>query len=146
MANIAAALRQEITRLARREIRRETAQLRQATARFRKDRADLRKRVAELEQLVSKLKRALPVAPDPTPADLEGLRYSTRTVRANRKRLGLSAADFAALCGVSEQTVYNWEHGSTRPDKKKIAVLVSLRSLGRRAAKDQLERLEKGAR
>jgi len=38
-----------------------------------------------------------------------------QVVHAQRKRLGLSAADYAKLIGVSSLTVYNWEHGRTRP-------------------------------
>jgi putative transcriptional regulator len=37
-------------------------------------------------------------------------------VRATRKRLGLSQAEFAARFGFQPATLRNWEQGRTRPD------------------------------
>jgi putative transcriptional regulator len=37
-------------------------------------------------------------------------------VRATRKRLGLSQAEFAARFGFQAATLRNWEQGRTRPD------------------------------
>jgi DNA-binding transcriptional regulator YiaG len=57
--------------------------------------------------------------------ELEGVRYSARSVRAQRKRLGLSAADYGKLVGVSGLTVYSWEHGTSRPRQAQLAALVA---------------------
>ncbi len=48
MPNIAAALRQEISRLARKEIRSQTVKLRKASAEYRRHIADLRQCVQHL--------------------------------------------------------------------------------------------------
>ena len=141
MPNIISAFRAEITRLARREVRRETALLKKATAQFRKDRAGLRRRVKGLEGLVARLQRVLPAPGVPVANDaaLEGVRYSQRGVKANRKRLGLSASAFAKLCGVSEQTIYNWERGNSRPRAAQLGALLALRGIGKREAAARLE-------
>jgi len=41
--------------------------------------------------------------------------------------------------GVSEQTVYNWEAGSSKPQAKQLAALVAVRGLGKREAVKRLE-------
>jgi DNA-binding transcriptional regulator YiaG len=55
-------------------------------------------------------------------------------VRAQRRRLRLSAADFGRLVGVSGQTIYQWEQGKSRPRRSQFAALVALRSTRRRDA------------
>ncbi len=39
-------------------------------------------------------------------------------------------------------TIYNWESGSTKPSRKHLATLVSLRGIGMREATKRLELLE----
>ncbi len=48
-------------------------------------------------------KRRLAEAPKASAA--EGVRFSPRWVKADRKRLGLSAKDYGLLVGVSAQTI-----------------------------------------
>ena len=145
MPNIAVTFRQEITRLARREIRKEIRGLRRASAQFRKDIAGLKRRVSELQGEAAKRERQLPKdgVPQRAEAEAEGLRFSARGLRSNRKRLGLSAASYAKLVGVSEQTIYNWEQGARHPLRQKLAVLRALRGIGKREA---LARLEQSGR
>jgi len=63
------------------------------------------------------------------------------TTRPTR-RLGLSAADYARLVGVSSLTIYNWEHGKSRPRKEQLAALVAVRGIGKREALRRLELLK----
>jgi len=65
-------------------------------------------------------------------------RFSVRSVVAQRKRLGLSAADFGKLLGVSGATIYGWESGKTRPRKSQLAKMGTVRGLGKREAKKRL--------
>ena len=60
-------------------------------------------------------------------------------LKAQRRRLKLSAADFGKLLGVSGLTIYNWEQGTTRPRKHHLAALVAVREMGRREALAKLE-------
>jgi DNA-binding transcriptional regulator YiaG len=141
MPNIAVTFRQEITRLARREIRTEIRGLKRASAQYRKDIAGLKRRVSELQAEAARIERQLPkgVVPKVAEAEAKGVRFSAGGLRSNRQRLGLSAASYAKLVGVSEQTIYNWERGVRHPLRHKLAVLSALRGIGKRDAHARLE-------
>jgi DNA-binding transcriptional regulator YiaG len=65
---------------------------------------------------------------------VESIRFSARSVKAQRNRLGLSAADYGKLVGVSGLTIYNWEHDKSRPRQAQLAALVAVRGIGKREA------------
>jgi DNA-binding transcriptional regulator YiaG len=73
---------------------------------------------------------------------LEGVRFSARSVRAQRRRLGLSAADYGRLVGVSALTIYNWESGKSRPRQAPFAAVVAVRGIGKREAAERLASLD----
>ncbi len=54
----------------------------------------------------------------------------------------MSQEDYASLVGGSKQTIYNWEHGTTKPGGEHVATLVSLRGIGKREAQKHLELLK----
>ena len=99
--------------------------------------AGLSKQVAYLEQ--QERKRASSKAPK---ASTEGRRFSSRGLRAHREKLDLSAAEYAGLVGVSAQSIYNWEHGKSKPGDEQLGSLVAVRDLGKREALKRLELLE----
>jgi DNA-binding transcriptional regulator YiaG len=142
MPNIAVTLRQEITRVARREIRRETQILRRASAQYRRLIAELRRETKKLQSDVIRFALQASRNAAPTPRVLEAdsgkVRFSAKSVSSQRKRLGISAADYGKLIGVTGHTVYKWEHGTARPRKAQIAALGSLRTLGKREALSRL--------
>ena len=72
---------------------------------------------------------------------VEGIRFSPRWLKGNRERLGISAADYGTLVGVSSLTIYNWEGGKAKPSKNKLAALAAVRGLGKREALKRLEML-----
>ena len=72
---------------------------------------------------------------------MENARFSVKGLRSHRKYLDLSAADYGKLLGMSGKTVYDWEHGKTHPRKRQLAVLVAVRSMGRREARARLAQL-----
>ena len=63
-------------------------------------------------------------------------------MKAQRQRLGLSAADYGKLVGVSGITIYNWEHEKATPRKAQLAALVAARGIGKREALKKLAELE----
>ena len=135
MPDIASVLKEEIARLARKELRRETEPLKKAVASYRTEIAALKRRVAALEQQLSSAeRRAARSAPVPPPgeADPARHRFSAARLRVQRERLGLSAADFAQLLGVSAQTIYDWEAETTRPRPQQVAAIAALRGIGKR--------------
>ncbi len=144
MPNIATVLRAEICRLAKREIKSATGTAKQAVAQFRRDIAKLKREVGtqakEIAFLKGQEKRRLGLRPTEEP--LEGVRFSSRSVKAQRARLELSAADFGRLVGVSGLTIYHWESGEARPGKANLAALVAVRKFGKREAIKKLEMLK----
>jgi len=142
MSNIAIALRAEITRLARRELRSETAKLKKASAQFRSDIAALKRRLAAAEKQLSRRIAGKISAPEPADADAP-IRFSARSLVAQRKRLGLSAADMGVLLGVSAQTVYGWEAKKSRPRQVQMAAIGAVRALGKKEAGARLKQLAK---
>ncbi|MBN1507035.1 MAG: helix-turn-helix transcriptional regulator [Sedimentisphaerales bacterium] len=144
MPNIAAVLKEEIVRLARRETRRQTNVLKRASAQYRKDIAELKRRVSDLQRKVTPLqKQVLKSVPSQVAkVDAQRLRFTASGLRSQRARLGLSAADCGRLIGVTDQTIYNWEHKASRPRKEQLARIASLRRMGQREAGARLEQLK----
>jgi len=145
MPNIAAVLKEEIARLARKEIRKETAAVQKASSQYRRDLAALKRQIAELHRQVSLLEGKVLAEPgDTTPVDDNTrVRFSARGLRSQRKRLGLSATDYARLVGVSPQSIRNWERGTTRPRKEQVLALAALRTIGKREAEARLRQTAK---
>jgi len=149
MPNIAVVLKDEIARIARKEVRAQTDDFKKASAQYRTHIAALRRRVDELER---QLKRAGKTGGRAAPAAAEGdedegglgtpRRFSATRLSAQRKKLGLSAADFAALLGVSGQSVYKWEHGEARPRARQLEAIAELRGIGKREAAARLAKLQ----
>ena len=144
MSNIAAVLKQEITRLARKEAKAQTATLHKANAQYRRDIAQLKRQAAELAKQVGFLekqerRRAAKGAPA---ASVEGRRFSRRGLKTHRQRVELSAGNYANLIGVSAQTIYSWESGKSRPRDEQLASLLAVKELGQREALKRLELLE----
>jgi DNA-binding transcriptional regulator YiaG len=144
MTTLAVALKDEIRRLARKEIKAHTASTAQAVAQHRREIAKLKRQAREQEKKIAFLEaqeRKRLGRPEPLNGTVEEARFSARSVKAQRSRIGLSAAAYAKLIGVSPLTVYNWEHGKSRPRKEQLASLVSLRGIGKRQAQAKLELL-----
>ncbi len=143
MPNIAAVLKEEISRLARREIRKETGSLQKASAQYRRDIAALKREVGSLQKQVALLERKVLTKP-PVASNMKKrstVRFSAKGLRTQRKRLGLSAGDYAKLVGVTPQSIYNWERESARPRKDQVAVLAALRGIGKKEAAARLRQL-----
>ena len=142
MSNVASVLKDEIARVARKEIRRENSTLKKASTIHRSEIAALKRRVLELERRLGRLGRAGESA-KPTAANEDsvsaGTRFSGKSMAAQRRRLGLSAAECGLLIGASSQSIYNWEEGKARPRAQHLPAIFALRNLGRRQASEILE-------
>lgn len=144
MPNIASVLKEEIARVARKEGRAETQQLKKSSAHFRSDIAALKRRISALEQLVARLgkaagkKAATATATATADEGTTSFRFSASGLLAQRKRLGLSAAEAGRLLGVSDQSVYKWENGKTRPRASQFSAIAELRSLSKKQAAARL--------
>ena len=143
MPNFASALRDEIRRLARKELRAQLEPIAKRGTEQRKAIAELRRQVAKLERKVHFLegreRGRLKSTSTPAPTDApEGVRFSPKWVRADRKRLGLSAREYALLVGVSTLTIYNWEKGRSQPRPRQLAAWTEVCGIGQAAAMRRL--------
>jgi len=144
MPNLASVLKEEVRRLARKEIRENTGATQRATARARRDIADLKRQVQDLNRRLAFIEKqerrrvGKPAKEMPT----DQIRFSPRWLKAHRERLGLSAADYGKLVGVSQLTIYNWEKGVSKPRAAALSSLATVRKLGKREALKRLELLE----
>lgn len=144
MANIASLLKSEISRVARKEVRGETAGLKKAISSYRSEIAALKRRALALEGELRRLSKA---AGKSAPAAIDGeapahaLRFSPKGLASQRKRLGLSAHECGLLVGASGQSIYNWEDGKARPRAKHLQALAALRGMGKKDAAARLGEL-----
>lgn len=136
MANVAAVLKTEISRVARKEVRAEGAEIRKALAQQKAQIASLRKTVADLTKALAKLQKVanahqVSIADAATDADDgDGVqrRFSPTRLLAHRQKLGMSVAQYAALVGVSSPTLRAWELGKRRPSDEQLKLVVAARA------------------
>jgi DNA-binding transcriptional regulator YiaG len=148
MANLNSALNERIARVARKTMRSETGTVRRLVTQHRRDLAALKRTVKELTHrlgfIEQKARETMGIEPPPEPG--ERVRFSARSVKAQRRRLGLSAEKFGKLVGVTGLTIYSWEAGKFRPRRTQMANLVAARQLGKREALKRLAGLNGNAK
>lgn len=135
MSTFANQLKNEISRLAKKEVRAETQALKKASVQYRGEIAALKRRIAGLEALIKKQSRGAGRAKVVEAAEEEGgtsLRFRVAGFAALRKKLDISAAEMGKLLGVSAQSVYHWETGKTKPRASQLAAISAVRKMGKR--------------
>ena len=162
MANLANALKEEVGTLVRKELRRQTADADKARAQYERDIATLKREVQELERALSSSDTppgGPAVTRKKTSGDAASIRQAANAasasagqspqdplsgdaLKAHRERLGLSGDNYGKLVGVSELSIYNWEHGKARPRKSSVEALMAIRRIGKREAGRRLAALE----
>lgn len=127
--SIMSELKAEVSRLARKEIKRELEPVKRVNAAQRKLIANLRRDITELQGEVARLRKASGVAPKPVEEDGEATRFwmSGKGVITLRKRLGLTQIEFAKLTGVTQQSVVRWEKTDGKIPFRGKSVQASLR-------------------
>ncbi|MEM9532844.1 MAG: helix-turn-helix domain-containing protein [Pseudomonadota bacterium] len=140
------ALRSEIERVARRQIRQENEALRKAATRHRSDIAELKRQHKQLQRQIDRLDKDLARARSQAPKAGEApsqptrrIRFSADWLRKHREKLGLSANDYGSLVGVHPITIYNWEQGKSKPRLAQLEKLAEVRGIGKREAVRRLE-------
>ncbi len=119
MPNIAVVLKDEISRLARKEIRKEFKQSAERERKLKKTVSELRQRIEQLERAQGKLDRTaqkgvVAGAIKASEQADEEVRFwvTAKGIRALRAKLKLSQAELGKLIGVTGQTIYQWEHST----------------------------------
>jgi len=143
MPNIASALKDEITRVARKEIRKETEGLRKSSGLFRAEIFTLKRRISDLERLVARSGKVAGVEKKAKvdPEQASRVRFTAKGLVSLRQRFGLTAAEMGALLGVSAQTIYNWEAEKSSPRQKQLEAYAAVRGLGKKQVAARLEAL-----
>ena len=142
MPDIAAILKGEITRLARKQIRDDTLDLKKTIAPYRAEIAALKKRTQALEQQIKRLSKGMSKVHAPADGESDKAhRFSAKGLAKNRQRLGLSAQDFGALIGASALSIYKWEKGEVRPRDQHVQAIAAIRTMGKKEATAHLEQL-----
>lgn len=140
MANIASILKAEIARVARKEVRLEVEALKKSSTQHRSAIAQLKRQVADLEKELKAARRQVAMKSRESDAGAtdKPRRFSATRLAAHRRKLGLSAAAYGKLVGMSGATLYLWEQGKSRPNPEQVKKLAAVRALGRRAVQDRL--------
>lgn len=142
MPDVAHVLKQEITRLARKEVKAAFDPLKDQL----KDLAgELKKQQKALDSLQKTLQAQASqdqTASSPQPAEPNSRpRLTPQSIKRHRLRLKLSQGDLGRLLGVSTNTIVRWEAGSSKPRATHRESLIELRDIGIRQAKAQLQAL-----
>lgn len=143
MANLAAVLKEEVARLARKELRAEIDALRKSSSHYRSEIAALKRRLADLERQVGRLGKVTAKVAEADIAEPAEAKHRFRIggFITLRKKLGLTADAMGKLLGVSGQSIYLWESGRTSPRPSQLAVIASMRKIGKREALKRLEEM-----
>ena len=144
MSTFAKSFRDEVTRLARKEAKAAVAPIRKPSGANRSAVADLKRRVAALEKETRRLAALLAKIPPPAATPAAGdqkARITGKGMRALRRKLRLSGAELGQLVGITGAAVYAWEkrNGPLRVRPTTRAAILSIRTLGAREAKAQLQ-------
>jgi DNA-binding transcriptional regulator YiaG len=140
MSKLATTLKEEITRLGRKEARRIALPLKRRVLSLERL---VREQRASFKQLARQAAVAISRASRPTAAaggdEGDRARLTPRNIKGLRKKLRLSQAQFAKLAGVTPVAVYFWESGRTKPRGRTRAAIIGLRGIGVREATRRLD-------
>ncbi|ALK88933.1 helix-turn-helix domain-containing protein [Limnohabitans sp. 63ED37-2] len=143
MSNFAAQLKTEISRIAKKESRTQSAVLKKAQATHRAEIADLKRRIASLEAVVRRLAKTptRTITPVKEETEPQSLRFRADGFASLRKKFGLSAVQMAQLLGVSNQSVYHWEAGKSKPRAAQLQAIAAVRKLGKKEVTARLAQM-----
>jgi DNA-binding transcriptional regulator YiaG len=135
-------LQSEITRLARKEIKKELDPVKRVNAAQRGLIANLRRDVTELQREVARLQKATGTVAPVEEETTQNFWLSGKGVVSLRKRLQLTQAELAVLADVSNQSVMKWEkHEGKVPFRKAetLARMQVIRGMSKTKAWAELE-------
>ena len=163
MPTLAALLKEEISKIARKEVQDQVRDLnktvreqRDAIARLEKQLGSAKAKAAAKPAAKPAAKAAAKSAAKPAAAKPAAAKPAAKaskastgdkrkqpriapdTIKKHRKRLKLSQAELGKLLNVSTNTVLRWEAGSSKPRGKHLPELAKLRSISQRELKNQL--------
>ena len=144
MPNIAKVLKDEFSRVARRETKKALTTVSKPAAGLRRTTADLKRRVAQLEKELRSLRKSIDgvaaVRQAAASETTEKARITAKGMRSLRRRLRLTGQEFARLLGITPQVVYGWDKasGPLRVRGTTRAAILAVRGIGAREARKKL--------
>ena len=143
MPNLAVLLKDEIGRLARKEVRTSCGPLQDQLRDLKKTVRQQRDTISRLEKAIGQLK-AISAKPSekilsaPDVGDSAQIRLSSSSIKKHRKRLKLSQTELGKLLNVSTNTIVRWEAGTSKPRAAHRPGIAQLRTMGVREVKKML--------
>ena len=141
MPNLATLLKEEISKIVRKEVQDQVRELKQTVREQRDALARLEKQSGPAKAKAAKKpaakKPAAKVSKAPAEDKRKQPRISPNTIKKHRKRLKLSQAELGELLNVSTNTVLRWEAGTSKPRRKHLPGLAQLRTISMRELKKQ---------
>jgi DNA-binding transcriptional regulator YiaG len=144
--NFAGALKGEIQRLARKEVRASVTPLKKLVAALRRRVAQQKRQMAELERTAKRSMKHGRAAAEAPEREGSQIRFSPQWVKKHRKKLNMSRRLYANLVGVSAQTIFGWETGRARPRRGALESWRRIRSMGKRELKGMTKAESDGRR
>jgi len=148
MPNIAKILKDEIQRLARREVNQSIASLKQSNTTLKKTVTELKQRIAALEReqkrlvkLQEKAEAAAVSAQGNEKEQAPDIRITGKQIKSLRSRLAVTQTEMGTLVGVTMATVTLWEKktGQIRIRKPSVAAaIIELKGMKKTEVADRL--------
>ena len=146
MPDVARVLREEVQRLAKRQVKAGLALIKRDNVRLKKQVADLRRELAALTRTSREWLARVTAVVATKEAEVATerattLRPTSKSLARLRRRLGLTQVEFGKLLGVSGQAVLNWEGKGSRVRMRSanLAALAGIQRIGKREARRRLE-------
>lgn len=141
MTTFANQLKNEISRIARKEARIDSKLLKKSSVQNRSEISALKRRVLALEASVARLLKQKPKPVETQPSgEKKSLRFRAVGFVNLRKKLGLTAAEMGQLIGVSAQSVYHWEQQKSRPRASQLPAIAAARKLTKKQVSEVLKK------
>ena len=142
MPNVAQVLKEEISRLAKKEAKAVVGPLQKQMGDLKKTLRGQRQQIASLQkELGRKPTRVATGQIAPDVSSRMTVRISPASIRKHRTRLGLSQREMGLLLDVSTLTICKWEAGNAVPRGKNRMAIGAFRKLGKRDVNQRLEML-----
>lgn len=133
--NLGNVIKQEIRRIARRELKPVVVELRGALKRQRAEIAALKQQIAQNKRAQ---RRAITAAPPQDLPEDARFRFSPARLGVLREKKGLTQAELAQLLQTSVPTLIKWLQGKGRPAPIQLARIAWVRAQGKRALRQAL--------
>ena len=146
MPNVGQVLKEEISRIARKEIRTTCDLLRKQVQTLRRTVRDQHETIVKLEKSLAKMVEQTAsqtgtglYAPAAEAEQETRARVTPASIKRHRHRLGLSQAQLGEVLSVSTNSIVRWEQGTSQPRVQYRTALLRLRDMGVRQVRSILE-------